>query len=182
MPSPIAHAAMGYVIYRIYQPHLPQKGSRHVGPLPLLLMVTVGLSLLPDLDAVPGVLFGDLRRFHNSVMHSLVFGLVVAIPIAIVVWLRKPSGFVHWFIIALLCYEAHVIMDFFTLGRGVMALWPFSWDRYQSPVYLFYGLHWSEGWISVRHLWTLMTEVGFVVFVGLIVHVLSRRKLLRGQA
>ena len=115
-------------------------------------------------------------------MNSLVLGLVVALGVGSVIWLIQRSGFVFWFIIVLVCYEAHVMMDYFTIGRGVMALWPFSSIRYQSPVKLFYGLRWSDGWISVRHLWTLITEMGFVVFVGLIMHVLRRKRLLGDQA
>ena len=37
-------------------------------------------------------------------------------------------------------------MDFFTVGRGVNPFWPFSLERFASPVPVFYGLHWSYGW------------------------------------
>lgn len=171
MPSPIAHAAMGYGLYQICRPLRRQECSRHIGPVPPLLMATVGLSLLPDMDVVVGILMGDLGRFHNNVMNSLIVGLVVALGIGAVGWFRQSSGFGKWFIIALLCYETHVMMDFFTIGRGVMILWPFSSARYEPAVKLFYGLHWSDGWISVRHLWTLLTELGYVLFVGVILGV-----------
>ena len=36
---------------------------------------------------------------------------------------------------------------------------------------LFYGLHRSDGWISIRHLWTLLTESAF----ALVVYVAARR-------
>jgi len=176
MPSPLAHTTMGYAVYRICRPRKPQQDSRPVGPLPRLLLVAMGLSLLPDLDSVLGILMGDFGRFHNNVMHSLIFGLVVALGISGVMWLRQRSGSVRWFIIALLCYELHVIMDYFTVGgRGVMLLWPFSPARYESSVKLFYGVRWSDGLISTRHLWTLVTELGFVVFVGFIMHVLPKK-------
>ena len=179
MPSPIAHTMIGYVIYRIFQLRMSHGSTKQIGSLPLLAF-TIGLSLLPDLDSVIGIWMGDFWRFHNQATHSLIIGLIIALGIGAVIWLRRRSGFLCWFIIALLCYELHVIMDFFTLGRGVMLLWPFSSDRYESSVKLFYGFHWSQGWVSVMHLWTLVTELGFVVLVGFIMHFLRVKKLLGG--
>ena len=36
------------------------------------------------------------------------------------------------FALTLACYESHVVMDYFTVGRGVMALWPWTPERF-SP-------------------------------------------------
>jgi inner membrane protein len=175
MPSPIAHAATGYLIYRLYPPRLPRQGLHQVGPVPYPLLVTVGLSMLPDLDGVFGILIGDFGRVHNNFSHSLFFGFVVALGIGGVAWLKQPADYWHWVALALLCYQLHIIMDFFTVGRGVMLFWPLSSARYQPPVYLFYGLHWSRGWASVTHVWTVATELGYVVLVGLMTRVLSLR-------
>ncbi len=68
-------------------------------------------------------------------------------------------------------------MDAFTIGRGVMILWPFSIDRYASPVSLFYGVHWSDGWVSVRHLWTMVTELALLAAAGLFIHLGAYRKV-----
>ena len=65
-------------------------------------------------------------------------------------------------------------MDLFTFGRGVMLVWPFLPDRIEPPVYLFYGLRWSEGLASPWHLVTLMTEWGVVGFLGFFTYVFSR--------
>lgn len=177
MPSPIAHAAMGYLIYRASRSRLPEEASRYVGPLPQLLVASVGLSLLPDVDSVIGVRAGDLGRFHNNLMNSMVTGLAVAVGVGAVAWLMKRSGFRRWFAIALVSYELHVLMDYFTLGRGVMLAWPFLHDRFESPVKLFYGLHWSQGLTSPKHLLTLANELGFVGAIGFVVLVFRRKKL-----
>ncbi len=95
MPSPVVHATMGWVIYQFLRSRMPQEGSRRFGPLPGLLMVTVGLSLLPDLDAVLGILMGDLGKYHNNVMNSLMMGVVVALGIGAVGWLKRGSGFMQ---------------------------------------------------------------------------------------
>jgi hypothetical protein len=67
-------------------------------------------------------------------------------------------------------------MDYFTFGRGVMAWWPFSSERFQSPVKLFHGLHWSDGVLSLQHVWTVATEAAFVALMVLMVTVLTKRK------
>ncbi len=156
-----------------------EQASIKVGPLSLSLVLALGLSLFPDLDSILGILMGDLERYHNNLTHSLILGVVVASGVSGVVWLKQRSGFSAWFMISLLCYEMHVLMDFFTSGRGVMLLWPFSSNRYSSTVSLFYGVQWSEGWVSPQHLLTLVTEMGFILFVFVMAYLLSiiRRSL-----
>jgi inner membrane protein len=179
MPSPIAHATLGFVIYRLFR-HAPQQPALERAPcfrpLPPFLLATVGLSLLPDLDAVVGAAVGDIGRFHNNVAHSALFGLLVAFAVGSCVWRLRKSGFLRWVLITLLCYELHVAMDYLTTGRGIMVLWPFSEARYSSPVHLFYGLHWSDGWLSQRHLWTLLNELSWVALVGSLIYVLAWRR------
>ncbi len=176
MPSPIAHGVTGYVIYRILRPRLGGQASRKIGPLPLSLAVAVGISLIPDLDSVFGILFGNLRQYHNNLTHSLILGFLVAMSIGGMAWSIRRSDFLTWFTLSLLSYGMHVIMDYFTLSRGVMLFWPFSSSRYSSPVILFYGVRWSEGWISLRHLWTIGTELVFIVVILILVHRLSISK------
>jgi hypothetical protein len=79
----------------------------------------------------------------------------------------QRSGFVTLFGFTLLCYELCLTMDFFAAGLGIMFLWPFSSERYLAPLSLFSGLHWSEGWFSVQHLWTLLTELLFIALLML---------------
>ena len=129
MPSPLAHAAAGYVVYRIFRSPQPARASGHVGPLPRLLVATVGLSLLADVDVVPGILLLDVGRFHNAFSSGLITGVAVALTVGGALWLRQRSGFKFWFALTLVCYESHVLMDFLTIGRGVMLAWPFSDSR-----------------------------------------------------
>jgi len=174
MPSPIAHAAMGYLLYEAYRSHMPEESSRYVGPIPRLLIVTVGLSMLADLDFLPGILLGDPSRFHNSFTNSATICLAVALAVGTAAWLGSRSGFKRWFTLALFSYGLHVLMDYFTIGRGVMLAWPFFLDRFDPPVKLFYGLHRSEGLMSAKHLLTLVTELGFVGLIAFILLLLRR--------
>lgn len=174
MPSPIAHTTTGYVIYTISQARRPGQRLGHFGPLPRLLILIAGLSLLPDIDSIAGFLLRDLGRYHNGVSHSLFVGLAVALLVGGRTWWSTRSGFVEWFAITLFCYELHIVLDFATVGRGVMLFWPLTLARFQSPVKLFYGLHWSDGLISLNHVWTLLNDLGFAVLVLLAMHFLGR--------
>ena len=175
MPSPIAHTTMGYVIHKFYQARRPGQTHRRFGPLPGLLVLAAGLSLLPDVDSIAGLLLRDFGRYHNNGSHSLFVGLAVALVIGALAWSRKRSGFVYWFTLVLLCYQFHVILDFFTVGRGVMLLWPLSSARFEAPVKLFYGLHWSDGIVSVKHIWTLLNELAFAILAVVAIHFVERR-------
>jgi inner membrane protein len=155
MPSPIIHLTAGYIVYRVARTRLHTPARREF----VILAWALVLSLLPDFDAIPGLLAGDLGRYHNNLSHSLWAGVVVALAVACLLAAWRLEPLVFWFGLALACYSLHIVLDYFTQGRGVMALWPLSSDRFSSPVPLFYGLHWSEGLVSHRHLWTLLTEL-----------------------
>lgn len=174
MPSPIAHSAIGYVIYRLSRSNRPaKKGMKVVSPIHLI--VIVGFSLIPDVDFIAGVLFRDLSRFHNNGTHSLILGLAVALISSFLFSLKRRSAFSIWFWLILVSYQMHIVLDFFTYGsRGVMLLWPILSMRFESPVKLFYGVRWSEGWISGHHLWTLVSEVGFVFLTLLVFWLLEK--------
>jgi hypothetical protein len=169
MPSPIAHTAVAYTVYRLSRTYAPPLNK--IGNVPTLLFITTGFSLLPDIDSGVGILTGDFGRFHNNLTHSLFVGLTVATIFAVVMrW--RGHGFAFWFLLSLLCYQLHIVMDAGGVSRGVMALWPFTSARFVSPVPFFYGFHWSDGLISLRHLWTLLTELGFTAVLLTIVHFL----------
>ena len=164
MPSPIAHLGAGYAIYSYYKERIPQD-PRRVWKIPLQLGLIAGLSLLPDLDVIPAVIFRDMRAYHNNISHSLFVGIPVAFLIAGLFHREYRTSFWLWFVICLLSYDLHVIMDAMTAERGVMMFWPLTEARFASPVKLFYGLQWGLGLFSVWHLWTIFTETIFSLVV-----------------
>jgi inner membrane protein len=175
MPSPIAHTTVGYIIYKIYKPRITFQRFERFMPLPWLFVLATSLSLLPDLDSAAGILFNDFGRYHNNGTHSLFVGFAIAVVIAGFARWRWRTSFIYWFLLIFLCYQFHIILDFFTVGRGLMLFWPVSSERFASPIYLFYGLHWSDGLFSIRHLWTLLNELVFTFVVVLILHFLQRK-------
>ncbi len=167
MPSPIAHAAVGALISKAWPPG--KRPPRRIGGvLPVTLVACVGLSLLPDLDAAVGIALGNLGRYHNNLAGSPAFGLGVALVAGSGARLVSAPAAPRAFLLTLVCYELHVLLDYLTVGRGVMLLWPLSAERFAPPIYLFYGLHWSDGLVSARHLVTVVTELAFVavIFAG----------------
>lgn len=168
MPSPIVHAAAGYLIYRWLS-------KRPVGLPPAMLWAGVGLSLLPDIDSAAGLLLGNMGKYHNHMMGSPFFALIVSLGVGVAGW-RWRGAFRPWFMLALVCYMTHIAMDFFTTGRGIMLLWPFTEERFRPPFSIFYGVHWSDGLFSSRHIWTMLTEIGTIAALVLILVVYRRMR------
>ena len=102
MPSPIAHIAAGYALYRIAVVSsrplpgrrnatgdavdarirarrrkflLPPGGARS----PRLLAFLLFTSLFPDLDSGIGLLKGDFAGYHHSILHNLSAGVLYAL-------------------------------------------------------------------------------------------------------
>jgi membrane-bound metal-dependent hydrolase YbcI (DUF457 family) len=174
MPSPLAHLGMGYALYRLGKSKLP--GQREpVWKMPLRPLIVMGLSMVPDLDIILAIVFRNMEKYHNSFTHSLYLAIPVALLATILAYWVYRSSFLPWFLIGVVSYDLHVIMDFFTAERGVLMFWPFSPDRFASPVKLFYGLQWGLGWFSPWHLWTLLTESVFVIVLMLAVGFLEKR-------
>jgi inner membrane protein len=140
------------------------------------LIYAIVVSLLPDIDSFAGILRGDFARFHNNITHSILVGILVAFVLAIFTrWIVK-SGFWSWFTIGFLGYSLHVVMDYFTFGgRGVLLFWPISMQRFEAPVILFYGVRWSENLLNPVHISTLITEMIFVLLVGMVFLILERK-------
>jgi len=85
-------------------------------------------------------------------------------------WRRRVGGKAagqRWFLLAVLLYGLHLLMDFLCVGRGMMLFWPFTMRRFSFMFPIFFGVKWSDGMVSIQHLWTLLNEVGFVLIVCL---------------
>lgn len=175
MPSPIAHLGAGYAIYRYYRHKLPENRI-WFWKFPLQMVMVIGLSLLPDLDVIPAIIFRDMKGYHNNFSHSLFFAIPVALLVAGIFQRVYRSNFWLWFLICLVSYDLHVIMDALTADRGVMLFWPFIQTRYASSVKIFYGLQWGLGWFSPWHLWTIFTEGLFAWAVIMVVNYFEKRR------
>lgn len=175
MPSPLAHTAIGYVIAKV-SVNLNDSKLRSQKGIRILLAIII-VSLLPDFDVVPGVLLGNFGKYHNNITHSLFFGLAVSIAIGFIVHRAWNINIWKSITTILISYEMHVVLDFFTNGRGVMLFWPFSSMRFHSKFIIFNGLHWSDGFFSVNHLITLVNEGLFILILIGILSFATRTKI-----
>ncbi len=174
MPSPIAHLAAGYLIFRSSSASDPSDQP------PLTACAIVSLSLLPDLDAILGILFRNLRRYHHGVSHSIFVGFVVSIAVGAATTLKRTNSWLQWLSLTLVSYELHVIMDYLSGGvRGVKLFWPYSSRRFRFPLKTFYGLKWDEGLFSRKHITTAITEVAFIAMFYLLLHLIKRLFIVR---
>lgn len=162
MPSPIAHISMGCFLWFWLRRRMNGVWQTFkMGPV-LLFGLFVFFSVAPDLDAVMGIITGDLGKYHNQQSHSLLFGLGVTLLLAAVLAkLFKAVPFRRWVLLMTTGYLTHIIMDWFCYGRGVKLLWPLTNHRFQAPLEIFGGFHWSQGWWHPRHLYTAAEELLF---------------------
>lgn len=176
MPSPIAHWTVGLVVCRSLWPRAAGGSGGRPVPWRWLLLASLAFSLLPDAGSVVGVITGEFGRFHNSWEHSLAVGAGCALIGTALARAVGLAGSWRWGAMIFLCFELHVLMDLFTVGRGVRVLWPFVEDRYSPALKLFYGVHWSEGWLSPRHWVTLLSELAFAAVIAAFGYAWLRRR------
>ncbi len=178
MPSPLVHLAAGSLIA-----HETVRRTRAPFPRAWKIWgVCLFFSMAPDLDSVAGFLANDMGKYHNQFTHSLFFAVLFCLALA---WpVRKLIPAWSWktaFLVPLLCYALHSLLDWATRGRGVLLFWPFFRERLLSPVILFYGVRWSDGLLSWRHGITLGSEI-LTLAVGFGLYRLWRRRRANGAA
>jgi membrane-bound metal-dependent hydrolase YbcI (DUF457 family) len=158
MPSPIAHLAAGaYIAGRFTDTSTDQRKRMIIWAAALF------FSIAPDLDAIPGLLTGNMSAYHNQATHSIFFGLAFCLMVAFGGrWILDGWSYSRIFIFVCTCYGVHLAMDVLTLGPGLKLLWPLSDERYTSPLNLFYGVRHSSGFFSFHHIITLISETGTV--------------------
>ena len=63
-----------------------------------------------------------------------------------------------------------------------MLLWPFSDERFTSPLILYYGVRNSEGLLSFFHIITLLNEIAVLIVVGPLVWIFSMIRRLSSKS
>lgn len=154
MPSPIVHAVAGLVLAKVLPLEEPKSHQLRQWKLPLFYGVFVATAA--DLDFVPQILLGG--NFHRGLSHSLLFAIVfgaISAGIASGWWKTSYRKLMIW---SWVLYGSHLILDYFSAGRGIKFWLPFVDRFYKAPTTLFPGLHYSEGLWHSSHLPTLIFE------------------------
>ena len=152
MPSPIAHAASGYVLGKLLpspQSSLPKSNHN------FLVFYAVFVAIVADFDFVPQLITG--AKFHRGFTHSLPFAFIFSVIVALlIVWARKVN---YWsiFKFTFLIYGSHLLLDYFTKGgQGMQLFLPFTDQFFQSSIFLFPQVHHSRGLFDASH-WIFIT-------------------------
>jgi inner membrane protein len=175
MPSTVGHSLMSYIIYRAT--------ARPVGtPSGWLISLYVFAANAPDLDFVPGLLVGDLSRFHHGPSHSVGFAVFFGIVSSLFFTRRRYA-----FLIASSLYLSHVILDFLVQDpsppHGVPLFWPFSNEYYMAPFAFFPRFDYMSSSekpllspiFSFHNLLTVLIEAALLVPVLMLVLSVRRR-------
>ncbi len=186
MPSPLAHSSLLLAAVPPLRDHFDTLTPARRR---LLLLWLACALLAPDLDLLLGLLTGHgLRPLHGGPTHSLVlapvFGLLWACAGRAIT--RDAWRYRNLALLAAAAYASHIVMDFFTPGRGVGLLWPLplgdqTWlnvnaHRFGSPIPLFVGVEHSNWKDLGHHARTLATELAFATLMLGIGHVLRRKR------
>jgi inner membrane protein len=124
----------------------------------------------PDLDFLPGLVFGDLPRFHHGPSHSIglaiLFGLIASLFFS-----RRGYAFV----VGSSLYLSHVVLDY--LGQdptppfGVPLFWPFSEEYFMAAFAFFRPFHNRGGsaelivsvLFTFHNFLTVLAEIAFLL-------------------
>jgi inner membrane protein len=180
MPSPIGHSLAGYVIYRAIAVNRARSYDWQYIALCIL------AANAPDLDFIPGLIVGDLGRYHHGPSHSLFFGVVFAIVLSIFC-LRR----LYIFLIAFTLYSSHLLLDYFvkdpSFPHGVPLFWPFSDEYYMASFAFLRGVKYQpdltesiqQVLLRGENVITIFTEVLFLL--PLLLFILLRDKIGRSS-
>jgi len=173
--TPVGHALAGYAVYNFF----PRSQDRQRKSL---MLWSIAMAVLPDLDFVPGILAGTPAIYHQGISHS--FGVAFLTSLALAGILDKTESFSRKFALLLLSYCSHLAIDFFgpdkRLPYGIPMFWPVSGRHFLSPVPLFWGAHhtpsptasplqWVEGLFTLHNLGAIAFEIlifGLVIWLG----------------
>jgi inner membrane protein len=165
---------MGYIIYRaVAKP--PRTDWR------LIAFCLFGANAA-DLDFVPGLLVGDLGRFHHGPAHSLTFAILFGGVAAV---LSRCRG-AH-FVVAFLLYASHLALDYLvqdpTPPFGLQLFWPFSSEYHMSPFAFFRRFDYTPAltrsivtFFSIHNIITMAVEIVLLLPLLLVVSLPIRRR------
>jgi inner membrane protein len=162
VPSPIAHGIAGVIVGCVVDPPPAHKAKR------IAALAAAGMAA--DLDLLVGA--------HSGPSH----GIGAAVIVGIVSWVvTRPRDAVLACAIAL-AYASHTLLDW--LGSdssppiGIMALWPFSHEYFESPWHVFMAIsrrYWLPEFWTVNLL-ALGRELLILVPLAVIVILIRRTR------
>jgi len=149
VPTPVGHVLAGVAVGQA------ANWNRPLTATPWRDMALFALiSVLGDLDFLPGILAGQHDLYHHGVTHSLGAALAMGLAMAMIGWPRGRAW--RWGLTGFLVYFAHAALD--AVGQdtsfpyGVPLWWPLS-DEYVIADWAFFldVRRTPFGWPVIRH-------------------------------
>ena len=136
MATPVGHSIIGLACGRFY-------GSTTIGPSWRWYLFAIVAANAADFDFLPGLLIGDINRYHQLASHSILVALLFGGLVTLAAW-RHTSNPVKWGVLSSIIYATHLVVDCFTndirAPHGIPLFWPFSQEHFIMPVTLFGGV------------------------------------------
>ena len=162
MPSPVGHTLIGAALCAAW---LLPRGPAREWPSRIAArrgtwLAGLALANAPDLDYLPGILAGEINRFHHNATHSAGWVLLTAAGLWLVWHAAKPAAAGRRefaFLLSLLA--SHLAADWLTADHsppvGIPLLWPCLDTYVLSPITVFLHLEkatWADmlQWHNVR--------------------------------
>jgi len=164
MATPIGHALAGVAVTAVL--------SRHTAGR--LLLASVLMANVADLDFIPGILLGRPALYHHGLTHSLGAATLASVAGALVL-ARLGVAPREGFAVCFLAYASHLVLDFFAPDArppsGIPIFWPLTETYFAAPVTLLPGVHhaartdasvieWVFGILVARNVGVIGIEVG----------------------
>lgn len=163
MPSPIAHSVSGYLVSKLWSQKGNLKFFRTTRNYPWLLYV-VFVSNAPDLDFILQFFLNE--KIHRSFTHSVTATLGVSCFAGLIGFIFCKSHWKQLWLITLIMYSLHLVLDAFTAGGlGMKLLWPFTENYYRFPFSLFPPVHHSRGLLDLSHIIFVSYEFAYSVLL-----------------
>lgn len=141
MASPCGHTLVGLSLLNLWYPQTAPSKKRGWFVYGL---VAFGASF-PDLDFIPGLILGQVGRFHHGNFHSLGVAIGAALIAGIFIKLIQPSSsFIKTGSFVFCLGISHLFLDFFTEAPyGFPLFWPFTETKLLSPIPIFPRVAWT---------------------------------------
>lgn len=161
MPSPLGHALASAVLHKCRVP-----GSWKTDWKLLLFHIFCGIC--PDLDFIPGLLIGNMNRFHHTISHSFPGAFLIAGFLWLFYAIWRKTWKIKDYLFIFLLVVIHPIMDVLaldtSLAYGCSLLYPFSKECWISPWVFFQDIHRGslrEFFLGANNLLAFWIELAF---------------------
>jgi membrane-bound metal-dependent hydrolase YbcI (DUF457 family) len=127
MATPVGHYLLGLSIAQLFAKNRERKQCAFLA----------ACACFPDFDVLPGILVGELGKYHHGASHSFAAAVVFATVGLLSYGHCSSLSSIALSGLLFLLYSSHVLLDYASLDTGppvgVPLLWPWDDTTYQSP-------------------------------------------------